>query len=87
MVIRTVKRESKKAQKTFFDPDYVMMQRPLKRDSFYARFRNICDKVLPDELFDDLYTGIGRPPVSPSMLMRLQLLMIKYKCGDEMALE
>ena len=64
-----------------------MMQRQVKQNSFYARFRNICDKVLPDELFDDLYTGIGRPPVSPSMLMRLQLLMIKYKCGDEMALE
>ena len=87
MVTRTLKRESKRAQKTFFDPDFVMMQRRLKLNSFYARFRDTCDKVLPDELFDDLYTGIGRPPVSPSLLMRLHLLMIKHKCGDEMALE
>ena len=87
MVTRTVKRESKKAQKTFFDPDFVMMQRQLKRDSFYVRFRETCDKVLPDELFADIYSGFGRPPVSPSLLMRVQLLMIKYRCGDEMALE
>lgn len=76
-----------RAQKTFFDPEVLLEQRPLKADSFYVRFRTICDEVLPDALFADLYTGIGRPPISPSLLMRLHLLMGHARCGDEMAIE
>jgi len=78
---------SKKAQKTFFDPDVVLETRPLPADSFYVRFRTICDAVIPDALFADLYTGFGRPPFSPSVLMRLHLLMIRDGCGDELAVE
>jgi len=78
---------SQKAQKTFFDPDVVMGNRPLRPDSFYVRFRTVCDDVIPDALFADLYTGFGRPPISPSVLMRLLLLMGRDRCGDEMAIE
>lgn len=78
---------SQRAQKTFFDPDVLLENRPLKSDSFYVRFRAVCDEVIPDALFSDLYTGFGRPPISPSVLMRLLLLMGRDKCGDEMATE
>ena len=81
------KHASKRAQKTFFDPDVVMEKRPLKPGSFPVRFRAICDEVLPDALFADLYSGFGRPPISPSVLMRLHLLMLRDGCGDEAALE
>ena len=64
-----------------------MEKRPLKPGSFPVRFRAICDEVLPDAVFADLYSGFGRPPVSPSVLMRLHLLMIRDGCGDEAALE
>ena len=64
-----------------------MEKRPLKPDSFPVRFRAICDEVLPDELFADLYSKLGRPPVSPSLLMRLHLLMLRDGCGDEAAVE
>lgn len=52
---------SQRAQKTFFDPDVLLEKRPLKPDSFYVRFRAVCDEVIPDALFSDLYTGFGRP--------------------------
>lgn len=83
----TAKPLSKKAQKTIFDPDVVIAKRPLKPDSFYVRFRTICDEVIPDSLFAELYTGFGRPPISPSVLMRLLLLIYREGCGDEMAME
>ncbi|HEY3379443.1 MAG TPA: transposase, partial [Armatimonadota bacterium] len=76
-----------RAQTSFFDPDVLLAQRPLNAESFYVRFRTICDEVLPDALFADLYTGIGRPPISPSLLMRVHLLMGHARCGDEMAIE
>lgn len=81
------KSTSQRAQKSFFDPDVVMEKRPLKPESFYVRFRMVCDEFIPDALFADLYTGFGRPPISPSVLMRLMLLMGRDKCGDEMAME
>lgn len=76
-----------RAQKSFYDPDVLLATRPLKPDSFYVRFRAICDEVLPDTLFADLYSGFGRPPISPSVLMRLHLLMFRDRCGDELAVE
>jgi hypothetical protein len=81
------RRASRRTQKTIFDPELVMAQRPLKPGSFPVRFRAICDEVLPDALFADLYRGFGRPPVSPSLLMRLHLLMLRDGCGDEAAVE
>jgi len=87
MLTFSAARFSKKAQKTFYDPDVVLATRPLKPDSFYVRFRTICDAVLPDALFAELYSGFGRPPISPSVLMRLLLLMTRDGCGDEMAVE
>ena len=81
------RRASRRAQRTIFDPELVMASRPLKPGSFPVRFRAICDEVLPDKLFADRYSGFGRPPVSPSLLMRLHLLMIRDGCGDEAALE
>jgi hypothetical protein len=81
------KATSSKSQKTFLDPDMLLEKRPLKADSFYVRFRAVCDEVIPDALFADLYTGFGRPPISPSVLMRLLLLTGRDSCGDEMAIE
>jgi hypothetical protein len=81
------KSTSQRIQKTFYDPDVVLEKRPLKPDSFYARFRAVCDEIIPDTLFAELYKGFGRPPISPSVLMRLQLLMGRDGCGDAMAVE
>jgi hypothetical protein len=87
MMTQASRRFAKRRQKTFFDPELVMASRPLKPDSFPVRFRAICDEVIPDELFADLYSGFGRPPVSPSALMRMHLLMLRDGCGDEAAVE
>jgi len=87
MATSSRRRFTKRIQKTFLDPELVMAGRPLKPDSFPVRFRAICDEVLPDELFADLYSAFGRPPVSPSVLMRLHLLMLRDGCGDELAVE
>jgi hypothetical protein len=87
MLIFPGKLSSKKTQKTFFDPDVVLRNRPFKPASFYTRFRTICDDVIPDALFAPLYSRFGRPQVSPSLLMRLLLLMFRDGCGDEQAME
>ena len=78
---------TKKEQRTFFDPDFLLEKRPLKPESFPVRFRQICDQVLPDALFASLYSGLGRPPISPSVLIRLHLLMYRDNCGDEQVVE
>jgi len=56
--------------------------RPLKPNSFEVRFRDVCDKLLPDSFFDGLYSASGRPAISPSALSRLLLLELRDGCGD-----
>jgi len=69
-------------QISFFDPGVALQSRPLKPNSFEARFRDTCDRLLPDSLFDGLYSEKGRPPISPSALSRLLLLELRDGCGD-----
>jgi len=42
----------------------------------------MCDQLIPDSVFDDLYSETGRPAVSPSALSRLLLLELRNGCGD-----
>jgi hypothetical protein len=81
------RRANRRSQRSFYDPEVMLAERPLKPGSFPVRFRAVCDRVIPDAVFADLYSGIGRPPISPSVLMRLHLLMLRDGCGDEMAIE
>ena len=76
-----------KVQKSFYDPDVLLEHRPFPADSLYLRFRATCDQLLPDMLFAPLYTGFGRPTISPSLFLRLMLLIIHFNCSDEMAME
>ncbi len=66
----------------------MLMRRPLAPQSFAVRFRTVCDLLLPDTLFDDLYVaGNGRPATSPSRLTRLLLLELRYGRSDRQAVE
>lgn len=69
-------------QISFLDPGVALQSRPLKPNSFEVRFRDTCDRLLPDSLFDGLYSEKGRPPISPSALSRLLLLELRDGCGD-----
>jgi IS5 family transposase len=69
-------------QISFLDPGVALQFRPLKPGSFEVRFRDTCDRLLPDSLFDGLYADNGRPAISPSALSRLLLLELRDGCGD-----
>lgn len=51
------------------------------------QFREICDSILPDEIFDGLYSDRGRPARSPSLLTRLLLLQLRDGRSDEQIVE
>lgn len=69
-------------------PEVTLMRRPLAPQSFEVRFRTVCDQLLPDTLFDDLYVaGNGRPATSPSRLTRLLLLELRFGRSDRQAVE
>jgi transposase len=80
-------RYRKSPQRTFGDPEVAVQHRPLAPESFPVRFRAICDRLLPDAIFDDLYALTGRPPIAPSAVTRLLLLQLKYGRSDREALE
>ena len=48
-------RYRKPAQRSLTSPEVTLMRRPLAPTSFEVRFRTVCDQLLPDTLFDDLY--------------------------------
>ena len=45
----------------------------IRPGSFETRFREVCDRLIPDSIFDKLYSNVGREARSPSVLTRLLL--------------
>jgi transposase len=80
-------RFQKDHQRSFADPEVLLLEHPLPPESFPVRFRTICDRLLPDALFDQLYSSNGRPGLSPSLLTRLLLLELKFGRSDREAVD
>lgn len=76
-------RYRKPAQRTFDDIEVGMASLPIRVGSFEARFREVCDRLIPDWVFDDLYSNVGREARSPSVLTRLLLLQLRDGASDE----
>jgi len=76
-------RYRKPQQRTFDDIEVGMASLPLRPGSFEARFREVCDRLIPDSVFDNLYSNVGREARSPSVLTRLLLLQLRDGTSDE----
>ena len=76
-------RYRKREQRSFDDIEVGMSALPMRPKSFEARFREVCDRVIPDSVFDRLYSSVGREARSPSMLTRLLLLQVRDGVSDE----
>jgi len=80
-------RYQSRPQISFGDAESVLAVRPLPEGSLWQRMREMGDRLLPNSLFDPLYSVNGRPAIPPSSLTRLLLLGLRYGCGDEEAVE
>jgi hypothetical protein len=80
-------RYQSRPQISFGDAESVLTIRPLPEGSLWQRMREMGDRLLPNSLFDPLYSVHGRPAIPPSSLTRLLLLQLRYGCGDEDAVE
>lgn len=80
-------RHRKPAQRSFNDIELGLTTLPIKPNSFEWKFREVCDRLIPDSVFDKLYSDYGRPARSPSMLTRLLLLQLRDGTSDERIVE
>lgn len=55
----------------------------MRPKGFEMKFREACDRVIPDPVFDGLYSNVGREARSPSLLTRLLLLQLRDGTSDE----
>ena len=76
-------RYRKPQQRSFDDIEVGMSSLPIRPGSFEVRFREVCDSVIPDSVFDKLYSNVGREARSPSVLTRLLLLQLRDGTSDE----
>jgi hypothetical protein len=76
-------RHRKPEQRSFNDIELGMISLPIKPKGFERKFREACDRLIPDTVFDKLYSDYGRPARSPSMLTRLLLLQLRDGTSDE----
>lgn len=76
-------RYRKPQQRSFNDIEVGMSSLPIRPGSFEVRFREVCDRVIPDSIFDKLYSNVGREARSPSVLTRLLLLQLRDGTSDE----
>ena len=60
-----------------------MASLPIRPGSFEAKFREVCDRLIPDSIFDSLYSNVGREARSPSVLTRLLLVQLRDGTSDE----
>jgi hypothetical protein len=74
-------------QMSFGDAESLISIRPLGANSLWVRLRDVGDRLLPNGLFDALYSVNGRPAIPPSSLTRLLLLELRTGCGDREAVE
>ena len=76
-------RYRKPLQRSFEDIEVGMSALPIRPGSFETRFRDVCDRLIPDSIFDKLYSNVGREARSPSVLTRLLLLELRDGTSDE----
>jgi hypothetical protein len=76
-------RYRKPQQRSFNDIEVGMSSLAIRPGSFEVRFREVCDRVIPDKVFDKLYSNVGREARSPSVLTRLLLLQLRDGTSDE----
>jgi transposase len=76
-------RYRKPQQRSFNDIEVGMSSLPIRPGCFEVRFREVCDSVIPDSIFDKLYSSVGREARSPSVLTRLLLLQLRDGTSDE----
>jgi hypothetical protein len=74
-------------QRSFDDIEVGLSGLPYEPKGFSKHFREVCDRIIPDTVFDDLYSDRGRPARSPSLLTRLLLLQLKDSRSDEQIVE
>lgn len=73
----------KSSQISFNSVEFGMSVLPVVVSSKDRQFRAVCDSVLPDSVFDSLYSDVGREARSPSVLTRLLLLQLRDHRSDE----
>ncbi len=73
----------KPQQRSFDDIEVGMSCLSMLPKGFEMKFRDVCDRLIPDSIFDKLYSNVGREARSPSMLTRLLLLQLRDGMGDE----
>ena len=76
-------RYRKAQQRSFDDIEVGMSSLSIRPGSFETRFREVCDRLIPDSIFDKLYSSVGREARSPSVLTRLLLLQLRDGMSDE----
>jgi len=76
-------RHRRDEQRSFNDIELGLVSLPIKPKGFETRFREVCDRLIPDSVFDNLYSDYGRSARSPSMLTRLLLLQLRDRTSDE----
>jgi transposase len=64
---------------------YVTMEQRIAPDHPMRRIRALTDRALArmDAEFDELYSEMGRPSITPERLLRAQLLMVLYSIRSE----
>lgn len=73
----------KPQQRSFDDIEVGMSCLSMRPKGFEMKFREVCDWLIPDSIFDNLYSNVGREARSPSALTRLLLLQLRDGVGDE----
>ena len=76
-------RYRKAQQRSFDDIEVGMSGLSIRPGSFETKFRDVCDALIPDSVFDKLYSSVGREARSPSVLTRLLLLQLRDGTSDE----
>jgi transposase len=76
-------RYRKAVQRSFDDIEVGMSSLSIRPGSFEVMFREVCDRLIPDVVFDKLYSNVGREARSPSVLTRLLLLQLRDGMSDE----
>lgn len=76
-------RYRKRDQRSFDDIEVGMSSLSMRPKCFEIKFREVCDRVIPDSVFDKLYSSVGREARSPSTLTRLLLLQLRDGVSDE----
>lgn len=65
--------------------NYVLLEQRIPKNHPIRKMRKLVDEALThlDEIFDEIYTGNGRPAIPPERLVRDSLLQVIYSTRSE----